>query len=544
MPEEILYSTSQRRREGRTTLWRVEALAQIFGDQCTVSQPVSDIQIDSRKVIPGDLFVALRGPNTDGHHYIRDALNRGAVGVMVTAAGMSALGPHDRVLCDTPYILVEDALAGLRALATAARQRSDARCIAITGSYGKTSMKECLKNLLAGFGSVHATERSYNGEIGVPLTLARMPQDVAYGVFEMGMNEAGALRRHAGLVRPHVAVVTVTGSAHIGKLGSRKAIATEKSEIFSGLEPGGTAIVNAKDRYYSLLTARVPSSCTIKSFANATCGDLDQDQDTLTVYSKRSRLNDQGQEIALVTHACTTKRNFTIPSFSNHWASTLPACFAVLDALGMSMHDARFDAGLSIDVPVGRGNIMKLGHGITVIDESYNAGPESMINALVSLQKLPLKPGQRAIAVLGDMLELGDQSQEAHVSLLEYMDWGRLSRVYCIGEAISEISPMVPREHCGGAFHHAGDALISILADLRPGDIYLVKGSRGQWSERGHLSEIVEHIEQAASQKKTSRDFEISTLSAAEAAIYRDGQAKRKSAQDESPDALESIYAV
>ncbi len=207
--------------------------------------PRTGISIDTRSLTTGDLFVSLRGPNHDGHDFVGAAFERGAAAAMV-----------DRDIPDLPMVpllRVTDTLAGLSALGAAARKRSDAQVLAVTGSVGKTGTKEALRLALAVSGPTFASAGSLNNHWGVPLSLARMPPNTGYGIFELGMNRPGEIAGLARLVRPHVAVITTVGPAHLGFFPSVEAIADAKAEIFLGLEPGGVAVLNRDNQYYARL---------------------------------------------------------------------------------------------------------------------------------------------------------------------------------------------------------------------------------------------------------------------------------------------------
>jgi UDP-N-acetylmuramoyl-tripeptide--D-alanyl-D-alanine ligase len=228
-----------------TSLWTSRDIAAATGGVASGDFSVSGVAFDSREIGPGDLFIALKGEATDGHRFLGKAVAAGAAGLLVAEA------------TDAPHVRVDDTMAALNALGAAARARTDVKVIGVTGSVGKTTTKETLFTALdrGAPGRVHRSVKSYNNHTGVPLSLARMPADTRFGVFEMGMNHAGEIAALTRLVRPHVAVVTTIAAAHIEHLGSMEAIADAKAEIFEGLEPGGTAIIPFDSPYCDRLRA-------------------------------------------------------------------------------------------------------------------------------------------------------------------------------------------------------------------------------------------------------------------------------------------------
>ena len=239
-------------------LWTAAEAARASGGTTDADWTATGVSIDSRSLKPGDLFVALRGPHHDGHDFVGQAFERGAAAAIIDRdmAEQPALGP---------VLRVGDTLAGLTALGTYARQRGRARVVAVTGSVGKTGTKEALRLALGACGSTFASAGSLNNQWGVPLSLARMPPEAAYAVFELGMNHPGEIAELARLVRPHIAVITTVAPAHLGFFRSEDEIAEAKAEIFLGLEPGGAAILNRDNSHYPRLAAAAARSAQLKS---------------------------------------------------------------------------------------------------------------------------------------------------------------------------------------------------------------------------------------------------------------------------------------
>ena len=433
-----------------TILWDGDKLALAVG---TASRgfPISGISIDTRTVKPGDLFVALQGAR-DGHDFVAEALAKGAAGALVSRPMPGNV------------LLVEDTLAALGRLGTAARARSRARIVAVTGSVGKTTTKEMLRRCLAGFGTVHAAEASFNNYIGVPLTLARMPRDADFAVFEIGTNHPGEIAPLASMVRPHVAIITCVDRAHLGLMGSEAAIAIEKASIFSALAPGGIAVLPADTVHDAILQAAVPAGARVVAFGEqgtARLVALENRADSCTV---QAEIGDE-------------RADFVLAAPGAHMARNALAVLAAASALGLKL--SRAAAALDGFAPyAGRGARREVtlpgGAGILLLDESYNASGASMRAALAVLA---LQPG-RHVAVLGDMLELGEAAAAEHEGLRSDVLAGA-DLVFTCGEMMRRLFDTLPAEKQGGHAAAASDLAPPVTAALRQGDAVLVKGSYG-----------------------------------------------------------------
>ena len=428
------------------TLWTSAALAAATGGRVTAPFAATGVSIDTRTLAPGDLFVALVG-ETDGHAYAGEALRRGAAGVLIHHA--------DAVAPDAPALEVEDTLAALHAIGHAGRARFGGRVVAVTGSVGKTSTKEMLRAALSAFGATHAAEASYNNHWGVPLTLARLPPDAAYCVAEIGMNHAGEIEPLARMATPHVAVITAIAAAHIGHLGSMEAIADEKAAILRGLAPGGVGVLPADTPYLDRLRAASPETQGV-TFGTSEAADVRLLDPMVT------RVSVRGHEVA-----------FRLGAPGTHMAMNAAAALAACAALALD--PARAGAGLERFAPLkGRGLQRELG-GITLLDESYNANTASVRAALAILRTMP---GERRIAVLGDMLELGEFARSEHESLAADVA-ASADLLYACGPLMRHLFEAVP-DRQQGALAADSRSLAPIVADaVRPGDAVLVKGSLG-----------------------------------------------------------------
>ncbi|SHK08715.1 UDP-N-acetylmuramoyl-tripeptide--D-alanyl-D-alanine ligase [Roseomonas rosea] len=435
-------------------LWESASLRAATGGTVPDGVAITGVSIDSRAIGPGDLFVALRDAR-DGHDFVPDALARGAACAMV-----------DRDIPGSgPLLRVAETLAGLTSLGVAGRARSAARFVAVTGSVGKTSTKEMLAAGLLACGAVHAAVASYNNHWGVPLTLARMPVSAVYGVIEIGMNTRGEIAPLSRLARPHVAVITTIAPAHLGRLGSMETIAQEKADIVAGLEPGGVAVLPAEGPQAGLLRRRAEAAgASVITFGESGDARLLRWEGGADRQSFRVGLD--GDEFAV-----------TLGVPGRHMAMNAVAALAAARALGAD--PSRFAEGLSaFSALAGRGARVAIpvpGGTVLLLDESYNANTTSMRAALAVLAA---QKGMRRVAVMGDMLELGDEGVAMHAALAaDAADCADL--VFTCGPQMAALHDALPAGKRGA---HAADsaALAPMVADaLRARDAVLVKGSLG-----------------------------------------------------------------
>ena len=371
-----------------TALWTSDEIAAATGGTASARFEVTGVTFDSREVQSGDLFVAMPGTVHDGHKFVEGAFASGAAGAIVSRP---VSGPH---------VLVDDTFAALQALGRASRERSRATVFGVTGSVGKTSTKEALYAALDRNrpGGVHRSVKSYNNHTGVPLSLARMPRDVEFAVFEMGMNNAGEIRALTAQVRPHVALITAIAPAHIENLGSEQAIADAKAEIFEGLEPHGVAIVpNDTPHRDRLVRAARRHAERIITFGSG-------DADVHAVHAVAAESGGSLISASLLERELT----FTISQRGEHWVSNALAVLTAIESVGADVAIAGL-ALADLGGLKGRGQrhvIAVDGGELLLIDESYNANPASMAATLKSLGEE--RDVTRRIAVLGPMRELGE----------------------------------------------------------------------------------------------------------------------------------------
>lgn len=426
---------------------------------------VTGLSIDTRTLAPGDLFVALKD-RRDGHDFVTDAFKAGAAGALVSDAYVAKEG-------DGALLRVPDVQKALEAIGRAARARlaPEARVIAVTGSAGKTGTKDMLRAALARVGPTHGADKSFNNHWGVPLTLARMPANTRFAVFEIGMNHAGEITPLTAMVHPHVAIVTTVEPVHLAQFESVEAIAEAKAEIFSGLVPGGTAVINRDNAHFETLREHAEKSgARIVSFGQNARAD---------VRAKVLEIAADGTAIDIAIGNREVHFRVGVPGI--HIAMNALAVAAAIEAAGADVENALV-ALATVAPPPGRGvrTELALGGGhILLIDESYNANPASMRAAFAVLGTVPRAAYGRRIAVLGDMLELGAGERNHHLALKEAVDAAGTDLVFASGPNMEHLFRSLPKERQGGWALSASDLEEPLFACLAPGDVVMVKGSNG-----------------------------------------------------------------
>lgn len=449
-------------------LWTVDRMAAAMrasADGAT-AQDISGISIDSRTLGPGDAFFAIAGDNRDGHQFVEAALKAGAA-LAVVAAGKRGSLPGDG-----RYLIVDDVLDALRDLAKAARARTNAKVIGVTGSVGKTSTKEALQLALSREGLTHASAASYNNHWGVPLSLARCPQEARFAVFEMGMNHVGEIGPLSQLVQPHIAIITTVAPVHLEYFKSVDEIADAKAEIFEGLMPGGAAILNCDIPQFSRLAekAKAAKVARIVSFGEDESANARLISCALQPASSTVRANILGENIAYKLGA--PGRHLVLNSLAVLAAAKLAGADLAIAALALADLKPAAGRGTRIDLRVPGGSAL-------LIDESYNANPVSMRAALELLGQAALGPRGRRIAVLGDMLELGREAENLHRALVEPVIANQVDLVFCSGPAMRNLWQALPSDRRGGYAEDSKGLEPQVLDAIRSGDAIMVKGSNG-----------------------------------------------------------------
>jgi len=447
-------------------LWTVaEAVAATGGRPEGLSDgPLSSISIDSREIGHEALFVAIKGDSRDGHQFVRTALDAGAAAALVSEEWF-ADNKVDRL------IVVPDPLEALRALARAARSRSRAQFIAVTGSVGKTTTKEAIRTVLAAAGPTHYSIKSFNNHWGVPLMLASMPREAQFGVFEIGMNHAGEITPLTQLVRPHLAIITTVAPAHLEFFDSITGIAEAKAEIFLGLEPGGTAVLNCDHDYLHVLFAKARE----RGVANIVTYGYFPEADWLI----EAPTNAGSKTFARVEHGDEIF-DLNLQVRGRHMVANATAALVAASLVGVEKNVA-LRALSEFGAPGGRGEITRLGppdRPLLLVDESYNANTASMTAAMEVFATVSPLGGQKVL-ILGDMLELGPQSPEFHRSLREAVLSTGSTRVFLVGRAMEALAEALGDDHVTAKAWRIEELQEAILSSLALGDAVMIKGSKG-----------------------------------------------------------------
>ena len=430
-----------------------------------INVPINGVSIDSRAIDVGDIFVAIKGDAHDGHAFAAKALRAGA-GVAVVSH------VDDEMLASGPVLRVVDPLQSLEAMGRAARQWNKGQSIAVTGSVGKTSTKEMLRVALSTSGNTHASAASFNNHWGVPLTLARFPRDAAFGVFEIGMNHAGEITPLVGMVQPHVAIVTTIAASHLGHFASLEKIAEAKAEIFGGIVQGGAAVINRDTPFFDLLSKRAAEQSIqrIVSFGEHKASDVRLLQ--VALHPTCSCISADVMGEAVTFKLGTPGRHMAVNSLSVLAAAKLVG--ADLAHASLALAQAKPSKGR------GGQELLRLpGGDLLLLDESYNANPQSMAAALELLVTAAKSRKGRRIAVLGDMLELGEFSADLHRGLARDLDKAKIDSLYAAGPMMKHLWDNVAGSQ-QGAYAEVSTALIDrLVANLRGGDSVVIKGSLG-----------------------------------------------------------------
>jgi UDP-N-acetylmuramoyl-tripeptide--D-alanyl-D-alanine ligase len=445
------------------SLWtHIEAEAATLG-QASHAFSVDGLSIDTRTLKEGDLFVALKGDNRDGHDFVRAAFDAKAGAALVTHRPDGVTGP---------LLTVGHTQRGLEDLARAARARSNANILAVTGSAGKTTTKEILRLACNALGRTHASAASHNNHWGVPLSLAALPRDAEFGIFEIGMNHFGEIRTLVSFVRPHVALITTIAPAHLEFFGNCQSIADAKSEIFEGLLPGGSALVPADSPYAERLKARARQAQVSNIIGFGLTGE-----------SKLLSFAPDGEGMRVKADILGHAVDCFVGAPGAHIAQNVVGALTAVALLDGDVLNAAA-ALKDFSALEGRGARF-IANGIAVIDESYNANPASMAAALALLGNA----GGRRIAVLGDMLEMGEGGIAHHAGLVQPIAANNVDLVFASGTQMNALWEALPARVRGAYAETSAALLPQVMAALQPGDTVLVKGSNG-----ARMSVIIEAL--------------------------------------------------
>jgi UDP-N-acetylmuramoyl-tripeptide--D-alanyl-D-alanine ligase len=447
-----------------TALWTSDEVTRALSPiAVTATFEAEGVAFDSRAVAKGDLFFALSGETADGHGFVADALARGAAAAVVSRDVAEARGA---------LVRVPDTMKALVDLGRAGRRRSKARIASVTGSVGKTSTKDALRAMLGAQAPTSASVASYNNHVGVPISLARLPREARFGVFEIGMNHPGEIEPLARQVEAHVGVITNVEPAHIGHMGSEEAIADEKACLFAGMAEGAVAVLNRDNRHYERLAghARRFGVSRIVGFGHSEAAEA---------RVLACSLQNSGSDVTALIQG--RRIEYRLGAAGGHWVLNSVAALAVADALGADVAKA---AATLADVKAspGRGarRMLKFGAGsIELLDESYNANPASVPAMLAVLARTEPAPGGRRLLALGDMRELGDGADDYHAGLADAVAASGAAQVFLCGPHMQALWRLLAAAQRGAHRPDSASLAGEVAAALRPGDVVAVKGSLG-----------------------------------------------------------------
>jgi len=441
------------------------------------------VSIDTRTLEAGDVFFAISGPNFDALEFVAQAFEKGAVAAVVT-------GDPGTATSGAPLLIVKDVTVALQELAVAARSRLQGKVVAVTGSVGKTGTKEMLRLALGALGRTAVNVGNLNNHLGLPLSLCRIPADTEYTVVEMGMNHPEEIRPLAKIARPHVAVITAIEPVHMEFFPSVSAIADAKAEIFDGVETGGVAVINHANAYFDHLAtaARRAGIETVVGFGQ---------DDEATVQLVNVVMTATDSTVAAIVDGEAI--HFRIGAPGLHIVTNSLAVLGVVKALGGDLQRAA-DTLEAFAPMKGRGQLVSLhlaGGPALLIDESYNASPASMRAAMAVAGRSNLGQNGRRIAVLGDMLELGDTASDEHRSLVEPLQEHSFNLVFTAGQYTQRLWDVLPEDMRGGHSISPDKLAMVVSNGVHGGDVIMVKGSLG--SRIGVVVEALRALEQPLS---------------------------------------------
>ena len=459
-------ATGGRIAEGMSgALWTSADTAQATLGEATVPFGVRGISIDTRTLTPGDMFVALCGENRDGHDFVRSALENGASAALVSRM-------PDGIAENAPLLVTANTQRALEDLARAARTRSAAKIVAVTGSAGKTTTKELLRLAFGAVGPVHASVASYNNHWGVPLSVASLPQSARFGIFEVGMNHFGEIRALTDIVRPHVAMITTIAPAHLEFFGNCESIADAKSEIFERLADGGAALIPGDSPYADRLAARARQDGVTRLLRFGTEANAD---------ARLLSYEETGGRVRITADILGAHHSAVLGAPGKHIAMNALGALLCVAALSEDVAAAA-DALSEFAALKGRGERTTVAFGdgtLELIDESYNANPASMAAAIGLLgAATPVNNGRR-VAVLGDMLEMGPDATRHHADLSRDLIDAGVDLTFLCGTHMAALWQALPSSRRGAHAQSSADLLRPLVAALQSGDVVLVKGSFG-----------------------------------------------------------------
>lgn len=450
--------TSKATNEAKV-IWNAESLSEALGiTNIPANIEINSVSIDSRNIKPKSLFIGIEGENFNGGEYAAESLKKGAV--------LAIVNKNVKVSSDlkTQVIQVDDTLEVLNKLAAYSRKRVKGSIVGVTGSVGKTSTKEMLSLALSQQGEVYISEGNFNNEYGLPLSLANMPQDTDFGIFEMAMRGPGQISELSKLSRPEVAIITNIEPVHLEFFNSTAGIADAKSEIYDGMEKG-YAIINADNPYYQIINSKaVQKKLQIITFAENNKANFQ-----LIYYAPNNNTSE------ITTEVFGVDMHYTIGLTGKQHAMNSLAVLAAVHALGGDVQNAAYQLRYFKAQP-RRGEIIVNNKGVTIIDDSYNASPASVQYALENLHNFR-KSATRLIAVLGDMRELGHNGPQYHKDLMGCIVKLGIDEVFTVGDLMHHLHEALPANIKAAHTNNSQEMAALIAKEIKSGDVIMVKGS-------------------------------------------------------------------
>lgn len=425
------------------------------------------VSIDTRKIKDSEVFIACRGANIDGHTYVKIAFSKNASAAIVEYIPE---GLSENELAK--LILVEDSIRALKDLALFNRARINAKIVAITGSVGKTSTKEAMYTALSVVSNTYCSPGNYNNDLGLLISMASMPLETTSAVFELGMSNVGEMKALTEILQPDVAVITIIAAVHLSNFDSIEAIANAKAEIFLGMNEKGVVFLNGDNEMYSLLKQKAEQ----KGISQIYSFGVSKGNDSHAISSKRE------DNFTLVSALILgEKTDYKIAAYGAHHIVNTLAVLSVVKKLGFDMKKAA-KALEGFDNIKGRGKVLKIKineKNILLVDDSYNASPESMKAAFSAMAEIKTKDTKRVVAILADMYELGENADNIHKLLFENIKQSKIDKVITVGELMKNLYDTIPEQVRIKHFENYLDAIEGIDKYIEDMDCVLVKGSFG-----------------------------------------------------------------
>lgn len=455
---------------------RLSLESEIITDNSKDNINIDLVEIDSRRVKNDTLFICIKGSGNDGHNFIRNAFDNGATIILASEIPLEFFN-------DSRIILVKDGFECLNKLALFARNRTKAKIIAITGSVGKTTVKDMCGFALSNISKFYSTYANFNNHFGVPITLANLAENIDFAVIEVGMNHAGEIEYLSKMIKPDVAVITTVSLAHIGNFSNETEIAKAKAEIFSGLKEGGCAIINRDNQYYDFLRNEALQSNILEDNIIGFGFDETSDIRITTIEDIENKLS---SKISILFNKERENISYEINSIHQGVILNSLIVVAILKMLDIDMSDV-INFFNNIELRSGRGNILEISKdnkNLTIIDDSYNANPTSTIAAIEYLNDIKkTNKNNNVTIILGDMFELGEREISEHIKIGKNLANSNIDNILLVGSLMKNINNDFLNKNIF-YFNDSDHAAKNINSIVNNGDIILVKGSRGMKMEK------------------------------------------------------------